>query len=187
MNQGRIKKTITGKWTLILIILMTTSEVFGQNFKLDERSTENYFNYFIQMQAVENSLKSKEINNKLQFADTPISEEDFKTLAKKFNEYVPSSFFDAPEGVSIIDTEKKDNPESFIKWTYIKLDENDEIKVYLQLIVYFDTEDDIYSPKVNQVEVLYKDEINDIDKRDLNKLFQKTNKLNEKAPKPPKF
>ncbi len=62
---------------------MTTSEVFGQNFKLDERSTENYFNYFIQMQAVENSLKSKEINNKLQFADTPISEEDFKTLAKK--------------------------------------------------------------------------------------------------------
>ncbi|WP_111672080.1 hypothetical protein [Algoriphagus litoralis] len=108
-------------------------------------------------------------------------------MQKKFNEYVPSSFFDAPEGVSIIDTEKKDNPESFIKWTYIKLDENDEIKVYLQLIVYFDTEDDIYSPKVNQVEVLYKDEINDIDKRDLNKLFQKTNKLNEKAPKPPKF
>lgn len=175
------------KWILSILFSFSILTLFSQNFKIEERSTETYSNYFKQMHSVEKSLISRKIDSKVEFANRTISPEKFSIITDKFQKNLPSSFFESSDGIPIIDTNEINASQDFIKWTYAKLNGDNKIDVYLQLIVYFQVKENVYFPKVERIKILEKEEIKDLNLDQMVKLFKKRKKIDQNTPPPPKF
>jgi hypothetical protein len=169
-------------------LFILCSSVTGQQVVFDERSTENYMNYFDQMQLIELSLKKGNLIDKINWADgKKITQDQFKALSDTFNKNIPNTFYSSENGTPLVTTEKITDPSSFIRWTYANVRDG-EITVHLQLRVIFQVDksgENIYFPKVDSIELKARSEIQTIDSRSLLKNYKKYIKVNKKNPPPP--
>ncbi|WP_299899768.1 hypothetical protein [uncultured Aquimarina sp.] len=175
------------KLLLSILFYFIVFIINGQSFKIDERSTERYMNYFNQIYAIEKSLISKQIDPKVEFANGMIDADVFKKMANKFQKNLPNSFFKNSNGIPIIDTNKIIAHQNFVKWTYAKLNTNNEVDVYLQLIVYFQVKEKIHFPKIERIEIIEKEKLNNVNLDRIVKLYKTRKEMDKNAPPPPKF
>ncbi|WP_299316040.1 hypothetical protein [uncultured Aquimarina sp.] len=173
------------KLQLSILFYFLVFTINGQSFKIDQRSTERYMNYFNQIYAVEKSLVSKKIDPKVEFANGVIDADVFNKMVNKFQKNLPSSFFKTSDGIPIIDTDKIIANQNFVKWTYAQLNTNNKVDVYLQLIVYFQVKENIYFPKIERIEIIEKEELNDMNLDQIVKLYNKRKEMDKNAPAPP--
>jgi hypothetical protein len=172
---------------LISFLLFSNNFAFGQNFILSESSSDSNYNYWNQINLIAKSLESNILSSDIEFRDEEIGLDKFNVLSEKYNQNLPDSFYTEYKDVPVISTNRISDSRIFIKWTYANMDFENNVKVYMQLVVYLfvdDKEGGALFPKVESFEVLAKDEILEINYNKLKISFAKRKQENENNPLP---
>ncbi|MDX5346630.1 MAG: hypothetical protein LPK19_05240 [Hymenobacteraceae bacterium] len=140
---------------IIVIMLIFSNQVKSQNIIIQERTTPNYHEYFIQTNLVYFSLVGDTLSKSIRVSDSyNFTETDLHQMSEEFNTALPKDY--TKQIASFIDIKPKVNKGLYAKWIYGKILE-DEIIPFVELYIYFETDkskpDGIKYPKISNIQI----------------------------------